>query len=77
MPHNWRRVTEIDRNFREIIFYHNRNEDGLIKRVEIIGRKTMEYYQGRDDKVVYRSMKFDEKVGEVRKEYVYADNHIG
>ena len=28
-------------------------------REERIGLKTIEYYEGRDDKVVYRSMKFD------------------
>ena len=42
---------------RTIIYYPNRNHDGLIKRVEIIGKKTMEYYENRDDRVVYSSIK--------------------
>jgi len=76
VPHNWRRVTEIDRTYREIVFYHNRNEDGLIKRVEFIGQKTMEFYQDRDDRVIYRSIRFEEKAGD-RKDLNYVDNHIG
>ena len=27
--------------------------------MEIIGQKTMEYYENRDDRVVYRSIKYD------------------
>jgi hypothetical protein len=76
VPHNWKQVTEIDRVSREIIFYPNRNLDGLIKRVEKIGSKTMEYYQNRDDKVIYRSIRF--RPGKNHEEiYWMKDNHIG
>ena len=53
----WKRMIEVDRQKRTILYYHNRNHDGLIKRVEIIGKKTMEYYANRDDRVIYRSIK--------------------
>lgn len=51
-------MTEVDRHLRIIEYYHNRNHDGLIKRVEIIGEKTIEYYKDRDDRVIYRSNRF-------------------
>lgn len=47
----------IDRHLRIIDYYPNRNHDGLVKRIEIIGEKTIEYYQGRDDKIIYRSIR--------------------
>ena len=56
---HWRQVIEIASRLRIIKYYHNRNIDGLIMREERIGQKTIEYYEGRDDKVIYRSMKFD------------------
>lgn len=37
--------------------------DGLIYREEQIGRKTFEYYKGREDKLIYRSVTFDPKAG--------------
>ena len=52
-------MIEIASRLRIIKYYHNRNNDGLIMREERIGFKTIEYYEGRDDKVIYRSMKFD------------------
>jgi len=54
----WRQVMEIDRHLRVIKYYPNRNHDGLIKRLEQIGEKTTEYYQNRDDRVVYRSIRY-------------------
>jgi len=77
IPHNWKKVTEIDRRRREIIFYPNRNVDGLIRRVEIIGEKTMEYYQGRDDRVIYRSIRFEPRENPNTRDYSYVDNHVG
>lgn len=55
----WRQVIEIDRRSRIIKYYPNRNHDGLIKRVELIGEKTIEYYLNRDDRLIYRSVRFD------------------
>jgi hypothetical protein len=34
-------------------------KDGLIYREEQIGRKTFEYYKGREDRLIYRSVTFD------------------
>ena len=76
VPHNWKRITEIDRQVREIIFYKNRNEDGLVKRIEIVGQKTMEFYEDRDDRVKYRSIRF-KKGEETRNSFPFKDNHIG
>jgi hypothetical protein len=45
-------VIEVDRRLRIIHFYPNRNQDGLIKREERIGEKTIEYYENRDDRVI-------------------------
>lgn len=59
-------------------YYPNRNHDGLIKRVNIVGEKTIEYYQGRDDKVIYRSIRFDlSKKNQhlTARDYPYNDNH--
>jgi hypothetical protein len=57
MPH-WRQVIIVDKRIRIIKYYPNRNVDGLIKRIEKIGQKTVEYYQNRDDKVISRSIRF-------------------
>lgn len=67
-------------------FYPNRNVDGnfikyiigLIKRIEKIGEKTFEFYDNRDDKVVYRSVRFDpNKKTFSPRDYTYTDNHMG
>jgi hypothetical protein len=50
MPH-WKQIITIDRRLRIIKYYPNRNHDGLIKRIEQIGEKTIEFYENRDDKV--------------------------
>jgi len=76
LPHNWQKIIEIDRQSREIIFYKNRNEDGLVRRKEIVGQKTMEFYEGRDDRVIYRSIRF-KKGEETRNNFPFKDNHIG
>ncbi|CAK78642.1 unnamed protein product (macronuclear) [Paramecium tetraurelia] len=54
-------ITTIDRQLRIIIYYPTRNHDGLIKRIEKIGEKTIEEYENRDDRVIYRSVRFDPK----------------
>lgn len=77
-PH-WKQVTTVDRRIRIIRYYPNRNEDGLIKRIEQIGEKTTEFYQNRDDKIVSRSVRFikteDKKQGS-SKDYIYEDNYV-
>jgi len=55
----WKKVTYIDRRKRTFDFYPNRNEDGLIKRIEEINEgRTHEYYINRDDRVNYRMVEF-------------------
>ena len=46
-------------------------------REERIGEKTIEYYENRDDRVIYRSVRFDNKREGSHKDYSYHDNHIG
>jgi hypothetical protein len=58
-PNNWKQCIEIDRRIRIVKYYPNRNVDGLIKRIELIGEKTTEHYINRDDRVVYRSVRYD------------------
>ena len=53
----WKKMVEVDSTERTLYFYHHRNNkknnDGLIYRKEIIGRKTIEKYKDREDKLVY------------------------
>ena len=76
-PPHWKQVIEIDRKLRVIKFYPNRNVDGLIMREERIGTKTIEFYQHRDDRVVYRSVRFESKKEISHKDCGFVDNHIG
>ena len=79
MPH-WKKVTEVDRRMRIIDYYPNRNSDGLIKRIEKVGQKTIELYINRDDRLVTQSVSFvktdPDKVNST-KNYYYDDNHVG
>lgn len=65
---------------RKIIFkyYGQRFHDGLIERTEIIGQKTVEKYQNRDDKLIYLSVKFSPVDAENASKdfYCYHDRHV-
>lgn len=65
---------EVDRRKRVIKFYLNRNYDGLIMREEEIGVKTVEYYANRDDRVTYRSIKFDAKKEPNHRDLTYEEH---
>jgi len=41
---------------RELVFYTSARPDSLVRRVEEIGSKNMEYFEGRDDHLIYRSV---------------------
>lgn len=43
---------------RVINFYHSARLDGLMRREERAGMKLMEFFTGRDDRLVYRSATF-------------------
>lgn len=78
IPMHWRQIVEVDGESRIILFYPNRNTDGMIKREERIGRKTMEYYQNRDDFLVYRSWTFVKPANTpTARDYQLTDNHVG
>lgn len=57
----WKKYIEEDGVRIRIHFYHHRNKDGLIYREEIIGKKTIERYKNREDKLIYRSVTFERK----------------
>ena len=73
----WKKVTTIDRRERDIEFYPTRFNDGLLFRKEIIGHKTIEKYQNRDDKVCYRSIRFVQKGSNIKEYYSIHDHHLG
>lgn len=78
IPQHWKKVMEIDRKLRIIEFYPNRNMDGLIRREERIGEKTIEFYEHRGDKVIYRSVRFDpNRKANNTKDCTFPDNHLG
>jgi hypothetical protein len=58
-PSHWKKMIQVDGKSRKLYFYHHRVRDGLIYREEHVGRKTFEYYKGREDKLIYRSVTFD------------------
>lgn len=73
--HYWKKLIQIDGRVRKIYYYHHRNKDGLIYREEQIGRKTFERYKGREDRLIYRSVTFDPKRPQQKKDLVIQDNH--
>jgi hypothetical protein len=66
----------VDGRYRKIYFYHHRNKDGLIYREERIGRKTIEYYKNREDKLTYRSVTFNPDLAIMQGDLKINDNHI-
>jgi len=52
-------LIQVDEQYRKLFFYHHR-KDGLIYREEQIGNKVQEFFKGREDKLEYRSVKFDD-----------------
>jgi len=49
---------EISAVSRELLFYNSRL-DGLIRCVELIGKKTFEHFEDRDDRLIYHSVTLD------------------
>lgn len=77
LPH-WKEIEHF--MGRKIIFrfYPQRFFDGLIEREEIIGEKTIERYENRDDRLVYMSVRFEPAIGESGNKdlYCYRDRHV-
>ena len=55
---NWKKLIQVDDQYRKTYFYHHRNKDGLIYREEQISHKTLERYKNRPDKLIYRSVTY-------------------
>ncbi|EGR28306.1 hypothetical protein IMG5_178860 [Ichthyophthirius multifiliis] len=75
----WKQIICIDRRMKIINYYENRNHDGLIQRQEIIGEKTILKYKNRDDRIIYRSIRFCSKKSSNNfiNDKVFVDNNIG
>ncbi|DBA85904.1 TPA: hypothetical protein ACH3X1_005449 [Trebouxia sp. C0004] len=43
---------------RDLLFYHQARLDSLVERTEAIGSKTIERFEGRDDHLMYRSIRY-------------------
>jgi hypothetical protein len=79
-PH-WKEI-HIEQGLKRLIkYYPLRFHDGLIEREEIIGQKTIERYENREDGLIYCSVRFEEKKkaeeNRRRDVYTYEDNHMG
>ncbi len=63
-PYDLKDHIYIEGTKREMHFYPTTRLDGLVKREILLGKKVIEIYEGRDDRLVYRSATFgiDSKV---------------
>ena len=73
----WKKLIEVDHRYRKIYFYHHRNTDGLIYREEQIGRKIFERYKGREDKLIYRSVTYDDRAVDMQAHLFIEDKTYG
>jgi len=56
MPEALKDMYEWTGRKRELHYYTSARIDGLVKRVDEMGKKCMEYFSGRDDHLIYRSV---------------------
>ncbi len=77
VPH-WREIERFMGRKNIFRFYSMRFFDGLIEREEIIGEKTIERYENRDDRLVYMSVRFELATGECgnKELYCYQDRNV-
>lgn len=64
--YHWKQIVEIDGKSKIINYYPTRNTDGLIRREEIYEQKTREFFQDRDDYMIYRSWKIEKRESSTR-----------
>jgi hypothetical protein len=57
-PHALRQQIIVQSKMKEMHFYSNARVDGLVRREEL-PRKSMEFFTGRDDGLVYRSSTYE------------------
>ena len=67
---------EIAGTRRELTFYKSRL-DGLVKCVEITGKKLFEHFEDRDDRRIYQSVTLDSELPRDRKLLTYAVESMG
>ena len=75
--YHWKKLVQIDGHQRKLYFYHHRNKDGLNYRQENIGRKTFEYYKGREDRLIYRSVTFEAHETPGSQDLKLRENNLG
>jgi hypothetical protein len=73
----WKKLIQIDGRNRKIYFYHHRNKDGLIYREEMIGKKTIEKFKDREDRLIQRTITFDPAKKADLRDLTINDNHCG
>lgn len=76
--YHWKKLIQVDGEYRKLYFYHHRNKDHLIYRQEDIGRKTIERYKDREDRMIYRSVTFDPnmRASGAGQSFILHDNHL-
>jgi hypothetical protein len=75
-PKHWKKLIQVDARSRKLYFYHHRVRDGLIYREEQIGNKTFEFYKGREDRLIYRSVTFDPHKQKEQQDLFLKENHL-
>ena len=55
----WKKLIEVDDRLRKLYYYHHRARDNLIYRCEIVGKKIFEKFKGNPDRLIYRSVTFE------------------
>ena len=50
--YGWKQITEIEGHSVTTDFYETNYETGLIRRIELFGKKILHYYKSRDDKII-------------------------
>jgi len=66
-PHALKEFREVAAVRREMIFYNSRL-DGLVQSVEDIGKKFCEFFEDRDDRLIYHSVTLDQSLANNTKE---------
>lgn len=76
----WKKLIEVDDRLRKLYYYHHRARDNLIYRCELVGKKIFEKFKGNSDRLIYRSVTFENEnsLSNESMSYTYDDkNYTG
>jgi hypothetical protein len=75
----WKEIVTVEGHMVVFKYFNTRFVDGLIERTEIIGSKTMNRYENRDDRLEYLSVRFSQVTSEgaPREAYTFQNRHCG